>query len=86
MTFAEMKVGTPYIVTRESDDGSLVVGDQITLLPDGSLGNLQAAGWLEPEDLLGAVAGAVFEIDRDRIQRRKEILLRRLAALETEDE
>lgn len=81
-----MKVGVPYIVTRESDDGSLAVGDQITLLPDGSLVNLQAEGWLEPEDLLGAVAGAEFEVDRDRIQRRRESLLRRLAELEALDE
>ena len=86
MPFAEMRVGTPYIVTRESDDGSLVVGDQITLLPDGSLGNLQAEGWLDPDDLLGSVAGAEFDVDRLRIQRRKESLLRLLAALEALDE
>ncbi len=86
MTFSELKTGVPYIVTRESYDGSLVVGDQITLLPDGSLWNLQAEGWLEADDLLGAVAGAEFEVDRDRIQRRKESLLRRLAALEALDE
>lgn len=86
MTLAEMKVGTPYIVTRESDDGSLVVGDQITLLPDGSLGNLQAEGWLNPEDLVQATPGMECEVDRDRIQRRKEGLLRRLAALEALDE
>lgn len=86
MTFAEMKVGTPYIVTRESDDGTLVVGDQITLLPDGSLGNLQAAGWLEPEDLALATPGMECEVDRGRIQRRKESLLRRLAELEAFDE
>ena len=86
MTFAEMKVGVPYIVTRESDDNSLVVGDQITLLPDGSLGNLQAEGWLDPEDLAHATPGMQCEVDRCRIQRRKESLLRRLAALEALDE
>ena len=86
MNFAEMKVGTPYIVTRESDDGSLVVGDQITLLPDGYLVNQQAEGWLEPEDLVYATPGMKCEVDRDRIQRRKESLLRRLAALDALDE
>ncbi len=86
MTFAEMKVGTPYIVTRESDDGSLVVGDQITLLPDGSLGNLQAEGWLDRDDLVHAAPGMQCEVDKYRIQRRKESLLRRLAALEALDE
>lgn len=86
MTFSEMKVGTPYIVTRESDDGSLVVGDQITLLPDGSLGNLQAEGWLDRDDLVHAAPGMECEVDRNRIQRRKESLLRRLAALEALDE
>ena len=86
MTFAEMKVGTPYIVTRESDDGSLVVGDQITLLPDGSLGNLQAEGWLDLEDLVHATPGMECEVDKYRIQRRKDSLLRRLAALDALDE
>ena len=86
MNFTDLREGTPYIVTKESDDGSLQVGDQVTLLPGGSLTNLQAEGWLEPEDLLGAVVGAEFEVDRLRIQRRKESLLRRLAALEARDE
>lgn len=86
MTFAEMKVGVPYIVTRESDDGSLVVGDQITLLPDGSLGNLQAEGWLGLEGLVHATPGMECEVDLCRIQRRKESLLRRLAALDALDE
>ena len=86
MTFAEMKVGVPYIVTHESDDGSLVVGDQITLLPDGSLVNPQAEGWLEPEDLVHATPGMQCEVDRYRIQQRKEKLLRRLAELEALDE
>lgn len=86
MTFAEMKTGVPYIATRESDDGSLVVGDQITLLPDGSLGNLQAEGWLDIDDLVHATPGMQCEVDRHRIQQRKEKLLRRLAALEALDE
>ena len=86
MNFTDLKEGTPYIVTKESDDGSLQVGDQVTLLADGELSNLQAEGWLEPDDLLGAVVGAEFEVDRLLIQRRKDALLRRLAALEALDE
>lgn len=82
MNFTDLKEGTPYIVTKESDDGSLQVGDQVTLLADGALSNLQAEGWLEPDDLLGAVVGAEFEVDRLLIQRRKDALLRRLAVLE----
>ena len=49
MNFTYLKEGTPYIVTKESDDGSFQVGDQITLMVDGSISNLQAEGWLEPE-------------------------------------
>lgn len=86
MTFAEMKVGVPYIVTRESDDGSLLAGDQILLRPDGLLENLQAEGWLDRDDLAHAAPGMECEVDRYRIQRRKESLLRRLAALEALDE
>lgn len=86
MNFTALKEGTPYIITKGSDDGSLQVGDQVTLLAEGALENLPAEGWLEPGPLLEAVVGAEFEVDRLRIQRRKESLLRRLAALETEDE
>lgn len=86
MTFADMKVDTPYLVTKESDDGSFQAGDQITLTIDGSVSNIQAEGWLEAEDLVDATAGMECEVDRARLQRRKESLLRRLAALEAEDE
>ena len=86
MTFENMKVGTPYLVTKESDDGSFQVGDQITLTIDGSISNIQAEGWLEAEDLVDATAGMECEVDRARLQRRKESLLRRLAALEAVDE
>ena len=83
MIFADMKTGVPYIVTRESDDGSLVVGDQITLLPGGELANRQAEGWIEPDDLLGAATGMECVVDTALIERRKEALRRRLADLET---
>lgn len=86
MTFENMKVGTPYLVTKESDDGSFQVGDQITLTIDGSVSNTQAEGWLEAEDLVDATAGMECEVDRARLQRRKESLLRRLAALDAVDE
>ncbi len=86
MTFENMKVGTPYLVTKESDDGSFQVGDQITLTIDGSISNIQAEGWLEAEDLVDATAGMECEVDRARLQRRKESLLRRLAALDAVDE
>ena len=86
MTFADIRVDTPYLVTKESDDGSFQVGDQITLLEDGSLINPQAEGWLEAEDLVDATAGMECEVDRARLQRRKESLLRRLAALEALDD
>ncbi len=86
MTFADMRVDTPYLVTKESDDGSFQVGDQITLTIDGSISNIQAEGWLEAEDLVDATAGMECEVDRARLQRRKESLLRRLAVLEVENE
>lgn len=86
MTFENIKVGTPYLVTKESDDGSFQVGDQITLTIDGSISNIQAEGWLEAEDLVDATAGMECEVDRARLQRRKESLLRRLAALDAVDE
>lgn len=86
MNYADMKVGKPHIVTKESDDGSFQVGDQITLLEDGSMINRQAEGWLEAEDLADATAGMACEVDSARIQQRKDALLRRLAALEAADD
>ena len=62
MTFADMRVDTPYLVTKESDDGSFQVGDQITLTIDGSVSNTQAEGWLEAEDLADATAGMECDV------------------------
>ncbi len=86
MNFTYLKEGTPYIVTKESDDGSFQVGDQITRMVDGSISNLQAEGWLEPDALAEATVGMECEVGRAKIQRRKEALLRRLAKLEAEND
>ena len=76
MTFTEMKVGVPYIVTRDSNDGSFISSDQITLLENGAIINQQAEGWLDEDDLSDATSGMECELDTDRIQRRKDRLLK----------
>lgn len=86
MTFTEMRVGVPYIVTRDSNDGSFISCDQITLLENGAIINQQADGWLDEDDLSDATSGMECEVDRARIQRRKDRLLKRLADLEALDE
>lgn len=85
MTFAEMKTGVPYIVTRESDDGSFQIGEKIRRLATGEVVNDQT-WWPSKHNPSRAVIGMECEVDRHRIQQRKEKLLRRLAELELLDE
>lgn len=41
-----MKLGKQYIVTKESDDGTFLVGDRISLNSDGSINCIESKGWV----------------------------------------
>lgn len=86
MTFTDMKVGVPYIVTKESDDGLFEVSDQITRRSDGTITKHKAEVRLCFEDLAHSVRGMQCVFDRDRVQRSWEKLQRFLADLETLDD
>jgi hypothetical protein len=54
---SQMLVGVYYIVTKQSIRGEFQVGDRIRLFEDGTIGNTQAGGWMEEEDIPAATEG-----------------------------
>jgi hypothetical protein len=54
---SQMIAGVCYIVTKQSIRGEFQVGDRINLFEDGTIGNAQAGGWMDEEDILAATEG-----------------------------
>lgn len=77
----KIDVDVRYIVTRASDDDTFVVGDRIRLYADGSIGNQQAVGWVDAEDVAEATRGMLIEVDAAWYARRKDALDAQIAAL-----
>ena len=46
----DMERGMRYVVTKDSDDGTFVVGDKIELLHDNAIGNWTVGGWIDAEE------------------------------------
>lgn len=67
-----MTPGMRYIVTKASDDGTFQVGDHIWLDSDGTVCCVEAAGWIEAEDVPEATAGMEYEPDRAWAKRQIE--------------
>ena len=82
----DMKVGTRYIVTKESDDGTFEVGDQVTLLESGDLLCMEGGGWIESSDVEEATQGMEIKIDKEWVKKQKAILMKELAQLEKDIE
>ena len=80
----QMKQGTPYIVTKRSDCGTFETGEHIMLKHDGSITCWEAMGWIDAEDVPGAIFGMEVEIDQSRIRAHKEYLMAELGKLEGE--
>jgi ABC-type sugar transport system ATPase subunit len=76
-----MKVGTYYIVTKPSDDGTFEVGDRIQLMDDGAILCVQARGWVDREDVKEAIQGMNYEVDTEYIEQRKADLLKKICRL-----
>lgn len=82
MTADQMQVGIPYIVTKPSRHREFQVGDRIKKCADGSIDNLQARGWMDPEHVAEATRGMECEIDQAYLNRKAEALRLELAAVE----
>ena len=76
-----MEVGKRYIVTKASDDGTLEVGDHVSLNSDGSITCREAQGWIEACDVEAATKGAVIEVDNEWVKQRKNKLIAELKTL-----
>lgn len=77
----DMEQGMRYIVTKDSNDGTFVVGDKIELLHDNAVGNWTVGGWIDAVDVPEATAGMEVEIDTVWLNRKKDVLQKQLDQL-----
>ena len=77
----DMEQGVRYIVTKDSDDGTFVVGDKVELLHDNAVGNWTVGGWIDAVDVQEATAGMEVEIDTVWLNRKKDVLQKQLDQL-----
>mgnify|MGYP001438178105 FL=1 len=77
----DMEQGMRYIVTKDSNDGTFVVGDKIELLHDNAVGNWTVGGWIDAVDVPEATAGMEVEVDTVWLNRKKDILQKQLDQL-----
>ncbi len=77
----DMERGMRYVVTKDSDDGTFVVGDKIELLHDNAIGNWTVGGWIDEVDVQEATAGMEVEIDTVWLNSKKDILQKQLDLL-----
>lgn len=77
----DMEQGMRYIVTKDSDDGTFVVGDKVELLHDNAVGNWTVGGWIDAVDVPEATAGMEVEIDTVWLNRKKDVLQKQLDQL-----
>ena len=61
MIFAEMKTGTRYVITKESEDGTFQIGNHVSLNDDGSINCQEARGWIDAEYAHDVTKGMEFE-------------------------
>ena len=71
------------IVTKASDDGTFEIGDHLQFYEDGTIGCVEAGGWIEVEDVPEAVKGMESKPDTDYINRRKAMLMAELERLDS---
>lgn len=76
-----MEVGIKYVVIKAGDDGTLKVGDHITLCKDGCLECKEAKGWLVAENVVPALKGTEVELDKAWAKNEKERLVREIQYL-----
>jgi hypothetical protein len=82
-----MKILDRRIVTKASDDVTFEVGDHIQFYDDGTIGCVEAGGWVIAEDVPEAIKGMEHAPDTDYINRQKAKLMAELARLiELEEE
>jgi hypothetical protein len=79
----KVKILERRIVTKASDDGTFEIGDHLQFYEDGTIGCVEAGGWIEVEDVPEAVKGMESKPDTDYINRRKAMLMAELERLDS---
>ena len=77
-----VNTGRRYVVIKESNNGTFVVGDHIRFNEDGSISCLEAQGWVDTCDVAEATAGMLVKIDKKWIRLKKRKLLKELKSYE----
>ena len=80
-TLVGMRPGTRYVVTVGSAEGEFEPGDRVELLPDGTILNHTAGGWMAAEDVADATVGMRVELDSQWLAARRADLERKLSEL-----
>ena len=75
-----LQKGIWYVVTKGSNCGTFRSGDRISLLHDGAI-MVDGQGWLDRDDVPGAIAGMKAELDKRWLAKKRERLERELKAL-----
>jgi hypothetical protein len=76
-----VKIGSWYVVTTPSDDGTFEVGDHISLCSDGAIACKEAQGWVDPDEASEAMAGVEVIVDAEWLASKKALLLADLEKL-----
>tara|TARA_R110000868_G_scaffold81002_2_gene229659 strand:+ start:1388 stop:1681 length:294 start_codon:yes stop_codon:yes gene_type:complete len=76
-----MRVGVPYIVTHDSVVKEFQCGGRICLCADGTIYNIDAAGWMGAADVPEATRAMAVRIDTERLEKQRAKLATKLAGL-----
>jgi hypothetical protein len=71
-----------YTVTKESNDGTFLVGDVIQFEKDGSIGSVTAQRWIDKKDVSFAMIGMQFENNTQYNTTEIETLKNKIKSLE----
>ena len=69
------------VVTKNSDDGTFIVGDHLIFYSNGDIGCIEAQGFIIAEEVKKATKGMEYEIDTDWIHKEEKALLKKLNGL-----
>lgn len=78
MKKSDLVVGVQYLVTKGSDDETILEGDHLKLFNDGRLWCDETINWIEEKYVNDSLVGVELEIDVDDIKNKKNELLQRM--------
>lgn len=76
-----LESGVRYIVTKGSDDGTLMIGEHVWLDNGGCLQSREGQGWIDPENVAEVLIGVEVAIDREWLAACTRKMIREIAEL-----